>query len=117
MNRDRPPTPAEIVELVCHDLRVDLNDLRGDDRGEHTTRARRAIVVVMRITQPDHSYPDIARLLGREGSSHSTAITAGKLGAKALATAAVVERTLAHFPASEALDHRLEVARVTARLV
>ena len=66
---------AAIVEAVCDRMRVNREDLLGSGRHARTVVAR-GVVAHLARELTTHSYPEIARALGRD--THSTVHTAAK---------------------------------------
>ncbi len=81
--RDTPVRLAEIVDAVCSVVGVTHDDILGTSRHQRIVVARGLVVHVARAVT-SHSYPEIARAIGR--SNHSTAITACQRTEKQIAT-------------------------------
>lgn len=69
----RPVRLHELVEAVCSELRVSVSEVMGVGRHKRVVLARSLAAAIARDLTT-HSYPEIARGLGRE--NHSTVITA-----------------------------------------
>ncbi len=108
----RSPRVALIAEVVCRRLCCSVEELRGDGRHKVVVLAR-SLTAYLARAMTNHSFPEIARAMGR--ANHSTIIAAAQRIEQALARGESVMPALSSHsqPAlslSDLIDHlRLEV--------
>jgi chromosomal replication initiator protein len=78
----RPVRVEQILEVVCHELQVESSAVLSTSRQKQVVLAR-SLVIYLARRMTSHSYPDIARRLGRP--NHSTIITADQRMARQVA--------------------------------
>ena len=114
----RPPTPVRlgtVLDVVCHQLGIARTDLMGSSRHRRVVLGR-GLVAYLGREMTTHSYPEIARSLGR--SYHSTIHTAEQRLRRQLEEKQIVEPSDGGrpLPLRELVDRlRHEITRTTAK--
>jgi chromosomal replication initiator protein len=114
----QPPTPVRmgtVIDVICHRLGVGRADLMGSSRHRRMVLGR-ALVAYLGREMTTHSYPEIARALGR--SYHSTIHTAEQRLRRQMKENQMVEAGQAErqLPLRELVDQlRHEIRRATVR--
>ena len=114
----QPPTPVRmgtVIDVICHRVGVGRADLMGSSRHRRMVLGR-ALVAYLGREMTTHSYPEIARALGR--SYHSTIHTAEQRLRRQMKENQMVEGGQAEraLPLRELVDQlRHEIRRATVR--
>lgn len=87
-----PSVRDDALAVACEEYGVSAQDILGDSRRREVTHARQLAMWVLRQRQlpsgePAHSYPEIARAVGRQ--DHTTALHACRKVEKRIAEAAL----------------------------
>jgi chromosomal replication initiator protein len=113
-----PPTPVRIgavIDVICRRVGISRNDLMGSSRHRRIVLGR-ALVAFLGREMTSHSYPEIARALGR--SYHSTIHTAEQRLRRQMEAGETVDlaENESTLPVRELVDQlRHEITRTTPR--